>query len=83
MNTQLIVRLEEELKSKITKLAKAEGKTTSQVVRELVRNYVQERDMEGYIDDLWARIGTKLKARNVRRRDIARAVRNVRARRAK
>lgn len=79
MDTQLIVRLEEELKSKITKLAKAEGKTTSQVVRELVRNYVQERDMEGYVDDLWARIGKSLKARNVRNGDIARAVKDVRA----
>jgi len=79
MDTQLIVRLEEELKSKITKLAKAEGKTTSQMVRELVRNYVQERDMEGYVDDLWARIGKSLKARNVRNGDIARAVKDVRA----
>jgi predicted DNA-binding protein len=80
MSTQLIVRLDEDLKSKITKLAKAEGKTTSEVVRDLVRNYVQERDIEGYIDDLWARIGKKLKARNVRSRDIARAVKKARAR---
>jgi len=79
MDTQLIVRLEEELKSKITKLAKAEGKTTSQVVRELVRNYVQERDMEGYVDDLWARVGKRLKARDVRSADIARAVKDARA----
>ena len=80
MGTQLIVRLEDDLKSKLTKLAKAEGKPTSQVVRELVRNYVQERDLEGYIDDLWARTGKRLKSRNVRSRDIARAVKSVRAR---
>ncbi len=80
MASQLIVRLEEETKSKMAKLAKAEGKTTSQVVRELVRNYIQERDIEGYIDDLWARVGKKLEGRNVRNRDVARAVKRVRAR---
>lgn len=36
----MIIRIDSEIKSKIDKLAKANGKTTSQVVRNLVDNYV-------------------------------------------
>jgi predicted DNA-binding protein len=35
MATQMMVRIDPELKSRFNKLARAEGKTTSQMVREL------------------------------------------------
>ena len=53
MSTQMIIRVEPVLKDKVNVLAKAEGKTTSEVVRELLEEYVRERDMGAYIDDLW------------------------------
>ena len=36
MNTQMILRIDPELKSKVSNLAKAEGKRVSEVVRELL-----------------------------------------------
>jgi len=79
MTTQMIIRLNSETKAKLTKLARAEGKSNSQVIRELIQNYIQERDMRGYIDDLWSRAGKKLKSRGVKIADIERAIREARA----
>ena len=74
MTTQMIIRLDPETKTKLTKLAQAEGKNTSQVVRELIEDYIQNRDIASYIDDLWDRVGSRLKARNVGSREIERAI---------
>ena len=60
MTTQMIVRIEPDLKAQVSRLAKAEGKTVSEIVRELLNGYVKDRDMGGYVDDLWGRIGAKL-----------------------
>ena len=78
MTTQLMIRLESELKAKVARLAAAEGKSTSQVVRELILGHVQDRDIEGYVDDLWNRVGKKLKSRGVTQRTINRAVKKAR-----
>ena len=59
MATQMIIRVDPSLKNKVSKLAKAEGKNLSELVRELLEKYTQERDMSAYIDDLWDRIGQK------------------------
>jgi len=79
MTTQMIVRIEPELKAKVNNLAKAEGKSLSEVVRELLEDYVQNRDIGAYVDDLWDRIGRKLAARRARPRDIRGAIRQARA----
>jgi hypothetical protein len=79
MTTQMIVRIEPELKAKVNNLAKAEGKSLSEVVRELLEDYVQDRDIGAYIDDLWGRIGRKLTARRAGSRDIPGVIRRVRA----
>jgi len=80
MTTQMIVRLDAELKAKVNNLAKAEGKSVSEVVRELIEGYVRDRDISSYIDDLWERVGDKLSARRIKPQDIQRAIREVRAR---
>ncbi len=74
----MIVRIEPELKDKASTLAKAEGKTMSEIVRELLEDYVRNRDIGGYIDDLWGRIGTKLASRGVGPKEIRRVIREVR-----
>ncbi|NWF93281.1 MAG: ribbon-helix-helix protein, CopG family [Syntrophaceae bacterium] len=81
MTTQMIVRIDPEVKDRFNKLARVEGKTTSQVVRELIEEYIKERDIGTYIDDLWERIGGKLKSKGVGQRDIERAIKEVRRRR--
>lgn len=82
MTTQMILRIDPGLKSKVDRLAKAEGKNTSALVRELLAEYVTEHDASACIDDLWKRIGAQLKKRRVSSGDIERAVRQVRAERS-
>jgi len=78
MTTQMIVRLDPELKTKIDNLAKAEGKSVSEVVRELLEEYVKNRDIGSYIDDLWGRIGAKLASRGLSPKNIQRVIQEVR-----
>jgi predicted DNA-binding protein len=75
----MIVRINPELKNKVNSLAKAEGKSISEVVRELLEDYVKNRDIALYIDDLWQRIGNKLVSRKIGPNEIQRAIREVRA----
>lgn len=77
----MIVRIQPELKAKVNTLAKAEGKSVSEVVRELLDGYVKNRDISSYIDDLWDRVGSRLKSRDVRRSDIQRAIKDARIKR--
>ena len=79
MTTQMIIRLDENLKLKISQLARQEGKSASLVIRELIQNYVQERDMGSYIDDLWNRIGKKIKSRGLGPKEVKKAIKEVRA----
>ena len=80
MNTQMIVRIDPELKNKVNSLARAEGKSVSEVVRELLEDYVKNRDIGLYIDDLWQRIGDKLKSHQVGPKEVQRVIREVRRR---
>jgi predicted DNA-binding protein len=79
MTTQMIIRIDSELKMKVSNLAKGEGKTTSEVVRELLEDYVRDRDIGCYIDDLWDRIGADMSSRGLGPKDIRKAVKDVRA----
>jgi metal-responsive CopG/Arc/MetJ family transcriptional regulator len=81
MNKQMILRIDDDLKERLSRLARAEGKTTSQMVRELVRDYVKERDIGAYIDGLWDRIGAKLRSRGIRPSAIEGAVAETRKKR--
>ena len=78
MSTQMIIRMNPELKEKLYKLARTEGKPASRMVRELIAEYVKDRDIGVYIDDLWDRIGAKLKSQGIKRSDIDKAVRTSR-----
>jgi len=82
MTTQMIIRVEPTLKNKVSNLAKSEGKSLSELVRELLENYTKERDMGAYIDNLWDSIGKKLSQENINESDIAEAIRLTRLRNA-
>ena len=79
MEEQMIVRVDPQTKDRFARLARNEGKTASQVVRELMQDYVREHDIAAYIDDLWSRIGRTFKRQGVNLRDVKKAIRKVRA----
>jgi predicted transcriptional regulator len=83
MSSQLIVRIDDELKEQVNRLAYREGKTTSLLVRELLAEYVKSRDISGYIDDLWTRTGKTLTEAGAKPADIAGAIKAVRQRTVK
>ena len=78
MATQLVIRIDPETKEKLMKLARIEGKTASDKVREMVTEYVAQSDLSAIVDDLWVRISNKLRKRGVTTRDIDRTIAQVR-----
>lgn len=79
MTTQIIIRVDPDLKNRVNDLAKAEGKTTSEVVRKLLEEYIRDRDIGSYIDDLWDRIGGKISSKGFGPRDVQAVIRDVRS----
>jgi predicted DNA-binding protein len=82
MSTQMIVRIEPELKDKVNRFARAEGKTTSDVVRELLEEYISSRDIAAYVDGLWERIRTQMETQGVTADRISETIQEVRRGRA-
>lgn len=78
MSTQMIIRIDEEIKNKFSKLVRMEGKTVSEKIRELISEYAEEKDIGKYIDDLWNRIGTKAKRKGYSLSDVDKIIREVR-----
>jgi len=78
MSTQIIIRIDPELKEKVNRFARAEGKTTSDVVRELLEEYISSRDIAAYVDRLWEKIGTKLVSQGISAERISETIEEVR-----
>lgn len=79
MTTQMILRVDKQLKNKVDRLAKSEGRNTSVLVRELLAQYVTDHDPSAYIDDLWGRISNRLKKKGFTPAALSRAIREARA----
>ncbi len=79
MPSQMIIRIDPDLKNKVNNFAKIEGKNISEVVRELLGEYVKSRDIGSYIDNLWDRIGGKLESKGFNQKDIRDVIRDARA----
>ena len=62
MTKQLVLRIDDKLKSQFARLAKSGGKTTSELLRELMEKHIKEHDISGYVDELWKRIGNQMKS---------------------
>ncbi len=70
MESQLIVRIDPKLKYKASKFAKMENRNLSDVVRNLLEDYVKSRDIGGYIDDLWTRIHKRMESNGIKGSNI-------------
>ena len=79
MGSQIIIRVDNKTKEKFYRLVRMEGRTASDKVREMVENYIKKSSVEGIVDDLWRRIGTKMKGKGFREKDVQKIVRKVRA----
>lgn len=78
METQMVIRIAPEAEERFSRLARMEGKMASEMVRELMEKYIKERDIGNYIDNLWSRIGRKLRSKGVKQKNISRAIKEAR-----
>lgn len=78
MYDTMLIRLDPNLKSQVARLAKQEGKTATQVIRELLKRYVEERDISSFIDHVWDSTGKQMKEAGFSVKDVERAIRDSR-----
>ena len=78
MGDQLVIRIDRKMKEKFYELARMEGKTASEKVREMIEAYIRTMDIGPVVDDLWERIGSKMKEKGIRAGDVRKTVRDVR-----
>ena len=78
MTEPMMVRIDPEIKKKLKQFARSEGKSSSQIVRDLIAEYVQDRDIGGYVDDLWGRIGQKFRRKGLKPANIRQVIKEVR-----
>jgi histone H3/H4 len=78
MESQMIIRIDGKTKGKFYRIARMEGKTASEKVREMVAEYVTKGDLSAVVDDLWGKISGKAQRKGITGLDIEKAVRAVR-----
>lgn len=78
MKKQMIIRIDKETKDKFSRIARIEGKTSSEKVRELVNTYIAENDLSSVVDELWSKISKKIKMKGFNKEDIDTAIKEVR-----
>lgn len=78
MSDTMLIRLDPSLKTQVARLAKQEGKTATQVIRELLKRYVEERDISTFIDHLWDSAGKQMRESGFSQRDVEKAIKDVR-----
>lgn len=79
MGSQIIVRIDEEKKEKFYRLVRMEGTSASAKIREMVEDYIAKTDVSSIIDNLWSRIGLKMKDKEYMEVDIEKMIKDARA----
>jgi predicted DNA-binding protein len=79
MTTQMIIKINSEQKNKLTRLARSEGKTNSQVLREIINKYIKEHDMNSYAENLWSKISNRINENGFNQKDVNKVIRESRA----
>ncbi len=78
MESQVIVRIDSKIKKRFYGIARMEGKTASEKVREMINEYVSKGDISNAVDEIWDGITKKMKRKGISQADVDNAVREVR-----
>ncbi len=79
MTSQILVRLDKELKDKFQRLSGIEQKSVNEKVRELMEKYVKEHSLETTMKNLWDEIGSSMKKKGYKEADVARMIKKARS----
>ena len=78
MDKQLIVRIDKESKEKFSKIARMEGKSVSEKIREMIDEYIAENDFSAVVDSLWESISKKIHRSGFKEEDTEGVIEKVR-----
>ncbi len=78
MGSNLILRIDADLKERFRRQALQEGKTMSQKIIDMIEAYVQENDFGALVDQVWKELGQDIKGRGYLRKDVKRRISEVR-----
>ena len=78
MVSQVLIRVDKELKNKFQRLSRTEQKSINEKVRELMAEYVKEHDVEAAMKSLWDEIGESLKGKGHKVSDVNKMIKEVR-----
>ena len=78
MTTQMVIRIDEELKARAAQIARMEGQSLSEVLRTLLERYVIEKDINVAFDRLWDKARTKMEGKGFTGKDVEKIIKQVR-----
>jgi hypothetical protein len=79
MTSQILVRVDKELKDKFQRLTGRERKSVNEKVRELMEEYVREHSMEPAMKNLWDEIGRSMKKKGYKVSDVEKMIKKARS----
>jgi hypothetical protein len=79
MTSQILVRVDKELKDKFQRLSGTERKSVNEKLRELMEEYVREHSLEPSMKTLWDEVGQSLKKKGYKESDVKKMIRKVRS----
>jgi predicted DNA-binding protein len=79
MTTQILIRVDEDLKNTLHRLSRLEQKSLNEKIRELIEEYVREHNMETAMKNLWDEIGESLKKKGYKKSDVDKMIKKARA----
>jgi hypothetical protein len=79
MISQILVRVDKELKDKFQRLSGTERKSVNEKLRELMEEYVREHSLEPSMKTLWDEVGQSMKKKGYKESDVKKMIRKVRS----
>ncbi len=79
MTSQILVRVDKELKEKFRRLSGTERKSVNEKLRELMEEYVKEHSLEPSMKTLWDEVGRSLKKKGYEESEVGKMIRKVRS----
>lgn len=79
MATQILVRVDKDIKNKFQRLSRFEQKSVNEKIRELMEEYIRDHSIEAAMKGLWDEMGESLKKKGYKEADVEKTIRKVRA----
>ena len=79
MTSQILVRVDKELKERFRRLSGTERKSINEKLRELMEEYVKEHSLAPTMKSLWDEVGQSMKEKGYKTADVEKMIRKIRS----